>query len=125
MDTRPTLDPRPVREFYDYCLSDSLDSDTYNVAPNILDAGTTCFDKKRIEESRAGITYMVRQFARRFRGANGAPFSDTKLDKHDDTWILDEKIQEKIVLLGHAAGLVEYIDSVRDSRGRPNIKVLL
>jgi len=125
MDTRPTLDPRPVREFYDHCLSDSLDSDTYTVVPNILDAGTTCFDKKKIDESRAGIIFMVRQFARRFREANGAPFSDTKLDKHDDTWITDEKVQEKIVLLGYAAGLIKYVDTKRDARGRPNIKVLV
>jgi len=125
MDTRPTLDARPVREFYGHCISDSLDSDTYTVVPNILDKGTTCFDKKKVEESRDGITFMVRQLARRFRDANGAPFSDTKLDKHDDTWIIDETIQEKIVLLGYAAGLIVYVDAHRDARGRPNIKVLV
>jgi len=126
MSTRTVLTPNNVLAVHRDCLYNGFETDKYTSVPNVLDSFDTCYENSKLEDNADKITSMVKQLARRFRDEDGAPFQDVGLDNHDDTWsINDEATLQQLVQLGYARGLIQFVESRKDSKGRPYIRVVL
>lgn len=122
-----SLSVENVTKVFEACLVRDYE---FGVEPVVAECATAVgFHSGRLSDHEEVIREMLGKLDERFRGPRGMGFFDASETWDGTRWVGEEgqedKVIEKLVLLGLAIGAVEYIIPLKDCTDFPDFRVVL